>query len=142
MDRQAAQVSVREQAEGSEEVRGAREGQEETQEGEEEMTVSELVTEAWRELFRDWFENCGGGEGPNTYYEIPVFRIEEVMRSLGIWDAEVLELVWDGGYGDQSEPEEYERAEFKTWDGKYLDSDAVFREGQRIRIIVLPQEEK
>ena len=62
------------------------------------------------------------------------------LRHLGIWDAEVLELVWDGGYGDLSEPEEYERAGFKTWDGKHLDSDAVFREGQRVRVIVLKGE--
>ena len=69
-------------------------------------------------------------------------EIQAVLAPLGIWDAEVYELVWDGGYGDQSEPEEYERAEFRTWDGKHFDSDAVFREGKRVRVIVIPQEEE
>ena len=100
------------------------------------MTVGERYQKKWQEA---WDRQVPEAKG--------ISFTDEAHRCMdaavpGLWDAEVLELVWDGGYGDQSEPEEYERAGFTDTSGRHVDSDAIFREGKPVRIIVLPCSKK
>ena len=62
---------------------------------------------------------------------------ERALRDLGIWDAEVLEGEVYRVYGEPECPDEFWIGELgRSFSAKIAD------EGQRIRIIVLPQEEK
>ena len=91
-------------------------------------TVGEMVTE--RMMMQARQGGSGGTTGPEQTLGRMFIAPQQALRSLGIWDAEVLEgqMQTDGWY-----------------DEIHLDNDSSgvfeYRTGQRVRVIVLKGEE-
>ena len=92
------------------------------------MTVGELALEEWKR----YVVKYDMIRLPQTH--VPLFQVQMVLESLGIWDAEVLEgtavfdLRPDGGA-----PLVQIVKDDATW-------DIAFRDGQYVRVIVLKEE--
>jgi len=104
------------------------------------MTVGELVTQ--RMLIKARQCGSGGTTGPEQTIGRVLIAPQQALRSLGIWDAEVLEGEYSGLHARLDGDLSFEGIPF------YSDLDALFqhhvmsgkREG-RFRIIVLPAKE-
>lgn len=91
------------------------------------MTVGELVNEQW--TYMDGMEAMCGPKSAIALFQ-------NILSSLGIWDAEVLEGVWDpeGGFTD------YDL--LQVWGNDKPPAKTAYGPTERVRVIVLPMEEE
>jgi len=99
-------------------------------------TVGELVLAEWRDALHRWVDSH---DGTTPWYHIPQEPLIEVLTRIGFWDAEVLECEFRGfDTVDMLVP--CPNPGKKHWQHDLWDDDLGFKFGQRVRIIVLPED--